>query len=506
MVGEGVQGLYRDLDRITASNIVTGLSDVQLLERFVERDGDIAELAFETIVQRHGPMVLGVCRSVLQNSSDTDDAFQATFLVLAKKAGSVRVVDSLAPWLFVVARRVATRARSVAQKRRFHEATASNFREQKTEGANLETLDFQPILFEELDRLPEKYRSPIILCHLDGLSHDEAARRLRWPIGTLSCRLSRARNLLKSRLARRGLSASVAYVFENLLQSKANAVPLSLARTTLQSALKFVSGSPIPSSIHHLVRGVLTTMLITRLTLVLGAVSALGLLTAVAGLVFAQVKSGAPVPKKKGAELARVIAPQPKSPEPAPGERPAVLKNGTPTLARPTLPIVYNDAIISVTPKDGRSINAMIVKDGVWQDYRPRENVRLTPLLSNDVLAPGISGTEVREVAALSTSPDAAAAGNSKGKWVRQSLVQPVNGQVFPIVLAGLAFYHIDKEIYAFSAMTNSWDALHLEGAAAPKISPGKTNILVEQGDTLYVFSISRGKWSKGLKVPIPEK
>jgi HlyD family secretion protein len=255
------KGLSRDLDLIAGSGSVIGLSDAELLARFADRHGDAAEAAFETIVAKHGPMVLGVCRGVLRHRGDADDAFQATFLVLVKKASSVRVADSLAPWLYGVARRVATKARSAALRRRSRE-TSVEFATEGVSGEDLDVLDARPILFEELDRLPEKYRSPVILCHLKGLSHEEAARLLHWPVGTLSGRLSRARGLLRSRLTRRGLGVSAALEAGAFLPSNVNAVPLALLRLTVRSATTFTAGGPLPNSILSLSQGVMTAMLV----------------------------------------------------------------------------------------------------------------------------------------------------------------------------------------------------------------------------------------------------
>ena len=265
MATRQARGHFRDLDLIVRSGSLTGFSDTELLVRFADRRGDEAEAAFEAIVARHGPMVLRVCRGVLRHPSDAEDAFQATFLVLAEKASSVRVADTLGPWLYGVARRVATKARSIILRRQARETTGVEADAEVESVADAYLLDALPILFEELDHLPEKYRSPVVLCHLEGLSHEAAARRLRWPVGTLSGRLSRARDLLRSRLARRGLGVSTAPVAWEFLQRNGSAVPPALLRLTARSSITYASGGPLPNSILSLTQGVLIAMFLTKL-------------------------------------------------------------------------------------------------------------------------------------------------------------------------------------------------------------------------------------------------
>ena len=183
----------------------SGLTDGELMERCTTADDDSAAAAFTALVRRHGPMVLRVCYQVLQNSHDAQDAFQTTFLVLARKARSVRKHDSLASWLFGVADRVARRARAEAARRRAHEL-------RRSELAALESADEKndsetwTELHEEVASLPEKLRLPVVLCYLEGLTAEAAAQQLGCPRGTVLSRLSRARERLRERLdSARGL-------------------------------------------------------------------------------------------------------------------------------------------------------------------------------------------------------------------------------------------------------------------------------------------------------------
>ena len=181
-----------------------GLTDLQLLECFATRDGEAAELAFAVLVERHGPMVLRTCRAVLRDEHDARDAFQATFLILARRGGSLWVRDSIGPWLHRVARRAAIRARRDAGRRRVIERNAVLAANRSPSEAG--DGEVAAIVHEEVDRLPDRYRVPVVLCDLDGRTHEEAARHLGCPVGTVKSRLVRGRERLRDRLTRRGLA------------------------------------------------------------------------------------------------------------------------------------------------------------------------------------------------------------------------------------------------------------------------------------------------------------
>src|SRR5262245_29662888 len=216
-----------------------------LLEAFlVRRDGT----AFEAIVQRHGPMVLGVCRRLLAREEDVEDAFQATFLILARKAGTIRKRESLACWLHGVARRVACRARADEARRRRHERAV--LPAPATDApADPALRELRALIDDELDRLPEKYRAPALLCYLEGKTNEEAAEHLGWPVGTVKGRLSRARELLHGRLTRRGLALS-AGAFATLLPALSASAPVAagLTAATVQAALQFTASTPTPAA------------------------------------------------------------------------------------------------------------------------------------------------------------------------------------------------------------------------------------------------------------------
>jgi RNA polymerase sigma factor (sigma-70 family) len=214
-------------------------SDGQLLEQFVLRRD---ERAFATLVQRYSRLVYGVCLRLLQNSHDADDAFQATFLVLAKKAPSLDRQGPLGNWLYTVAYRTATKARAAIAKRRFREMQALET-PMAIPTRDGEWEELRPVLDEELNRLPEKYRVLLVLCYLEGKTHQEAARELGWPSGSLSRRMNRARELLRRRLTRRGITLSSVLLFA-LISRKAAAASVSPAvmATAAKAAVCFSAG------------------------------------------------------------------------------------------------------------------------------------------------------------------------------------------------------------------------------------------------------------------------
>ncbi len=249
------------------------LSDGQLLERFVTaRD----EVAFEALLRRHGPMVLGVCRRLLSNPCDAEDAFQATFLVLARKAASILPREKVGNFLYGVAFRAAQKLRAASARRRERERQVRTLPEPATLADGL-WHDLVPLLDQELSRLPEKYRLPLVLCDLEGRTRTEAAQQLRWPEGTVAGRLARARALLASRLARHGLPVSAGVLTALLAENTASAcVPVALVAATGKAALAFVSSSVfatcVSAKVAILTTEILQIMLRSKLKVVMAGV------------------------------------------------------------------------------------------------------------------------------------------------------------------------------------------------------------------------------------------
>ena len=277
------------------------LTDGQLLERFSTGHGEVAELAFAALVERHGAMVMRVCHAGLGDVNDAHDAFQATFLILLRKAESLWVRDSLGPWLHQVALRTSRRARSMAAKRRSREEQAA--RAESVDRREEQDADLEPLLHEEIHRLPERYRVPIVLCDLEGQSCEQVARLLGRPVGTVKSWRARGRERLRERLLRRGLAPSAAIGLVIAADAARGAVPESLAA-------RMASGT-FSTAVQTLMKGVLMTMIFGKIRHIMTAVLALGIVTAGLGSI-ARVAADDPKGKAgppRNAEVRAAVAP-----------------------------------------------------------------------------------------------------------------------------------------------------------------------------------------------------
>jgi RNA polymerase sigma factor (sigma-70 family) len=272
-----------------------GMADSDLLERFLTRRD---EAAFAALVGRHGPMVLGVCGRVLGDAHAAEDAFQATFLILVRRAGAIRKRGSLSSWLHGVAHRAALKARAREACRRRHEREAMP-PEATDLAQDVVWRDLRPVLDAALDRLPEKYRAPLVLCYLEGRTQQEAAQLLGWRPGTLATRVLRGRARLRALLARRGVALSSAGLTVALAQGLASAeVPAALVGSTIAHAVAVAAGSAaagaVPVSIQILVTGVLRTMKLAKIRKTL-VVAVIAVLLAGVALLWQQGHVGATV-------------------------------------------------------------------------------------------------------------------------------------------------------------------------------------------------------------------
>ena len=289
--------ILRHIRRAVLAPDGAGLTDSKLLECYVDRRD---ETAFEALLRRHGPMVLGVCRRVLGNVADAEDAFQATFLVLVSKAATVLPRDRVGAWLYGVAHHTALKAKASAAKRRSKERQAGAMQGSESrhemEQKLLERLD------QELLRLPDKYRVPIVLCDLEGRTRKEVARQLGWAEGTVASRLSRGRALLARRMKSHGLSLSDEALGLVFASQGVPACPPYLAASTLNAAAAFAAGSAaagvIPAQVVALTKGALKAMLLSKLK-VAAVAAALVVLTLGGGLLYcvqASAEAVAPLP------------------------------------------------------------------------------------------------------------------------------------------------------------------------------------------------------------------
>jgi RNA polymerase sigma factor (sigma-70 family) len=261
--------VIRHLRRAMLVRDGAGLTDGQLLEDYISRRD---EAAFAALVRRHGPMVWGVCRRVLSNYHDAEDAFQATFLVLLRKAVSIAEKELLANWLYGVAHQTALKARATAARRKVRERQVTEMPEPEEARQDL-WHDLQPLLDQELSRLPAKYRVPVVLCDLEGKTRKEAAQQLGWPEGTVAGRLARARAMLASRLTRYGVVPSSGALVTMLAQEASARVPASVVSSTINAARLLAAGhvaaGVISTKVATLTEGVLKAMLLSKLTGVL---------------------------------------------------------------------------------------------------------------------------------------------------------------------------------------------------------------------------------------------
>ena len=266
MAGITTGAVFRQLQALFDRGSIGGLNDGQLLDRFaVHRDED----AFTALVERHGPMVLRLCRHVLGDEHEAQDAAQAVFLVLARRASSIRRQDSVASWLYRVARRIANRARVVAARRREIEWRKAQM-DTQVAGDDRRSVP-QTELYEELDRLAERYRAPLVLCYLEGLTHEQAAQQLRCPVRTVETRLLRARARLRERLIRRGIVPSA--VLSGTTRSARAALPAGWSAATVRAGIAFHTSHAavvgmVSTQAVVLADGVLRVMLLEKLGLV----------------------------------------------------------------------------------------------------------------------------------------------------------------------------------------------------------------------------------------------
>jgi RNA polymerase sigma factor (sigma-70 family) len=290
------------LKTLFGAGTLSGLGEGELLERFLsQRD----ETAFEEIMARHGPMVLGICRRWLDDPHEVDDAFQAVFLILVRNAAAMRNRNSLSSWLYGISLRVAQRARSNAARRHSRER-------QDPDGLSMAQSKEHPptnhetslILDEEIRLLPERQQAAIVLCLVRGKTHEAAAAELGIPLGTVKSRLAGGRATLVRRLSRRGVAPSIALgtasVSEHLL---ASAIPQELARQTLEAAMRLaisraLRGAAIVASVQNLVKGVLSAMRFARMKSVVMGLAVVGILVGTStALVLAQAgRAHVPVP------------------------------------------------------------------------------------------------------------------------------------------------------------------------------------------------------------------
>lgn len=332
--------------------------DGVLLRAFLDRRD---ETAFAVLVERHGPLLLAACRRWLQREQDAEDVLQATFLVFVRRASSIRRSASVGSWLYGVAHRLALKLRTRQARQQTAEQRAV---ENRRTVAELTLDETQAILDEELQRLPEKYRAPLLLCCLDGKSRDEAARELGWAVGAVKIRLERGRQLLRDRLTRRGVQVSAALFTTLLGQTTASALPVRLAAGTVENCLSGAASEGVAWLVAGEMLPALRWHVLTALFLTLGAV---GL-----GTLFIASERTASVP----------MPPPIQSALPDKVEKPA--ERGGPTLTGLFRSVDGREMIVRIKEVDRRYLlaaDAAIVVDGkaaTVGELKPRCRIRGT--------------------------------------------------------------------------------------------------------------------------------
>ena len=361
------------LQTLFGSGPAGDLPDGALLERFVAtRD----EAAFAVLVARHGPMVLRVCRAALADPDEAEDAFQAVFLVLVRRAASIRSRGSIASWLFGVASRVSARARVEAGRRHRHER-AAGVREPSAAPIDLDDRpDPAPVLHEELARLPDRYREAIALCYFEGQTCDAVARRLSRPVGTIKARLCRARGMLRQRLIRRGVALPAGLIAAGMTPAASAApVPPALARMTVAAACRSSAGAAVASArVSLLAKGVVKTMVLQKL----GLAAALMMSAALGGgaVMLARGSSGTVDEPRPEAEARAGQAPAAVRPDGAkavPRDDPAsrALEAALPAAAKSADPYDFTFALIRLA----RARDASGDRDGALAAFRLADQV-----------------------------------------------------------------------------------------------------------------------------------
>jgi RNA polymerase sigma factor (sigma-70 family) len=307
---------------------VGALTDGELLERFASRRGEAAEAAFAVLVERHAPMVLATCRQLLDDLHDAEDASQAAFLVLARKARTIRSGQAVGGWLHAVAVRIASKAKVAAARRRKHEQRGVEMATPRAEAPD--PADRWTELHHQIDRLPDRLRMPIVLCYLEGLTHAEAARQLGWPLGTVESRLARGRERLKQRLSARGAMATVLLLGDSLPEITPSTAPAAWVRATARAATRFAAGDAAAvvasANVATMARAMIWTMGFHQVKLV---VMALSLVTLVATGAAAFIRSESPERSASARpDDRRSVTPSAEKPGPPPAPVPNTIRLG----------------------------------------------------------------------------------------------------------------------------------------------------------------------------------
>jgi RNA polymerase sigma factor (sigma-70 family) len=535
--------VLRQVETLFSAGAIGGLSDGQLLERFIRGRRDSADLAFGALVERHGPMVLRVCQAVLRDPHDAEDAFQATFLVLVRKASAVRRRDSIASWLYGVALRVASCARRTVTRRREHERrwakqAPASWAEDRPHD------EVASIVHAAIGDLPERYRSVIILCHLQGVGCEEAAHELGWPVGTVKSRLSRGRERLQARLSRRGVAPALAAACAASVVS--TPVSASLIGSTVRAAWSLANASPavgetLSFPVISYMKGALRSMFLTKLKFATGALLMLGVVsTGTLAIARAPKDDAGPQANDPAAlqrqmarldDLTRILREQLRSVEAQLEETkralariensqrvsnkgevslPTTTDNATVRGAEPrpanadgrlnsfeiakglyfvTSASRDKVAVVSANSKKGLTLSLPKNSDSplsvvpVIGGFNPRTGMQGMPAF----VALQLSGKNISRIAVCDLAGQ---------KWYPMDLRVPSSGDVSPVVGQSTVLYQLGHTIYAFSAVAKRWGVLEVpDGVAMTPVVTNGNDITVKYDDHIYSFDVRSGEF-----------
>ncbi len=415
------------------------------------------------------------CHGIIGNHHDAQDAFQATFLVLVRRGGTLWVQDSLGPWLHHVACRAAVRVKVAAKKRRTTERRAAESFGALNRSDHETRDDLGQALHEEVDRLPTHYRLPVILCDLEGHSYEEAARSLECPVGTIRSRLARGRERLRGRLVRRGLAPSAelsaAAIITNAMPK---IVPAALLKSTIQAVMNNQAGltattGMVSASATAIAREVLRAMLLTKIKTVI-ALTFVAAVTAVAlGLLARGVGDLAHPPNQKAAQTTSEINVNPPLSLPARGSN--------------------KWSIFAVGDANEMKVWAYDLTSKTWHSYKALKGTKIRGLGSRNIATMSVKGDQITEVAAFC---------NKVGKWSRQTLSEPANGVIDPYVTNDYAIYTIGRDVHAFSSITGTWSRQVVSGPPKRENPPFLSDdcALYTIDRHVYAFSAPKGTWT----------
>jgi hypothetical protein len=323
-----------------------------------------------------------------------------------------------------------------------------------------------------------------VLCHLQGKTHEEAARLLHWPVGTVSGRLSRGRQLLRSRLERRGVTVWSAMLSANWLAGPPTALTLPLLESTLSTVMRFAAGQAVSTSVLSLAQGVLRTMLFNKIRSISLTLLLLGAASRGVGVWAFQASP----PPSRPNPAAEPIPPKVEAKAAVPALDPQFQPEQQPV----GIGVFRTTSVILVESPDRTALEAMSLEASgtAWRRLEIPPGTTAIPVASGDTVALMIKGKTIDQIAAFSAHT---------GKWAVQRLLKPVEGVLNPLIGPGSALYQAGNDFYAFSAEKGTWGVLHLEGDEKSLSSVSSTHIEVRQGNMLYVFNLKRGEWSKGI-------